>query len=348
MKMPRRGIGRERVHGGEHARAHEEGAQQREREGRDGEQHRPRLERAALLSHRERVDQRGADEPGHERGVLDRIPEPPAAPAQLVVRPPRADHDAQREEHPRERGPGTRPARPRRVQPAAEQRRDREREGDREADVAHVEHRRVEHHARVLQQRVEVAALGGHREQPVERVGGDQHEQQEADGDEAHHAEHARHHLVGQVLARQRHGDRPPGEHEHPQQHRALVRAPGGRDPVGSRQLRVRVRRDVDDREVVDVERPREAAPREGDEQELALRDGTSQRHPGGDALVRAHERQRGEHHRQQQREDEGEVAEFGDHGASPKGQRTSVFAARFSADSMWALSTAAWASGGM
>ena len=44
-----------------------------------------------------------------------------------------------------------------------EQRRDREGEGDREADVAHVEHRRVEHQARVLQQRVQVAAVAAPR-----------------------------------------------------------------------------------------------------------------------------------------------------------------------------------------
>ena len=41
MKMPRFGIGRERVHRGEHARAHEEGAEQRERERADREQHGP-------------------------------------------------------------------------------------------------------------------------------------------------------------------------------------------------------------------------------------------------------------------------------------------------------------------
>jgi hypothetical protein len=41
-----------------------------------------------------------------------------------------------------------------------EQRGDGEGEGHREADVAHVEQRRVEHHARVLQQRVQVAAVG--------------------------------------------------------------------------------------------------------------------------------------------------------------------------------------------
>src|SRR5690348_17519898 len=41
-----------------------------------------------------------------------------------------------------------------------------------EADVAGVEHRRVEGHAGVLQHRVEIRAVAGHRQQPAERVGG--------------------------------------------------------------------------------------------------------------------------------------------------------------------------------
>ena len=117
------------------------------------------LERAALLGHGERMDQRGADEPGHERGVLHRVPEPPAAPAELVVGPAAAQRDAEGEEdhatvvHGRDQRAQAASSRP------GEQRRDRERERDREADVAHVEHRRVDHHARVLQQRIEVAAV---------------------------------------------------------------------------------------------------------------------------------------------------------------------------------------------
>ena len=98
--------------------------------------------------------------------------------------------------HPGHRGPGPRPARPGRVEPARQQRRDGEGEGHREADIAHVQHRRMDDHARVLQQRVQVAAVGRRREQALERVGGEQHEQQEAAADQAHDAEHARHHAI--------------------------------------------------------------------------------------------------------------------------------------------------------
>ena len=47
----------------------------------------------------ERMDQRGAGQPRHQRGVLDRIPEPPAAPAEFVIGPPRAHRDAEGQEH---------------------------------------------------------------------------------------------------------------------------------------------------------------------------------------------------------------------------------------------------------
>ena len=57
------------------------------------------------------------------------------------------------------------------VEAAGDQGADRERERDREDDVARVEHRRVDHHARVAEQRVEADALGRHRAEAGERVG---------------------------------------------------------------------------------------------------------------------------------------------------------------------------------
>ena len=90
----------------------------------DREQHRPAAEGAALLGDGERVDQRRAHQPRHEGRVLHRVPEPPAAPAQLVVRPPAAERDADGEERPRGRGPRARPARPRGIEAPLEQRGD--------------------------------------------------------------------------------------------------------------------------------------------------------------------------------------------------------------------------------
>ena len=249
--MPRAGSVAKACTERQHARAHEEGAQQRQRERDDRQQHRPHLEAAALLGHGQRVDQRGAGQPGHEGGVLDRVPEPPAAPAEFVVGPGAAQRDAQRQEDPGDRRPRPRPARPGGVEPAGHQCRDREREGHREPDVAHVEQRRVEDHARVLQQRVQVAAVGGGRQQALEGVRREQREEQEARADQTHDAEHARDHRLGQLAREQRHGDRPAGKDQRPHQDRAFVVAPHRGDAVVQRQRRVRVHRCELDREVV-------------------------------------------------------------------------------------------------
>ena len=57
--------------------------------------------------------------------------------------------------------------------------RDGEGEGDREADIAEIEQRRMDGEAGILQERVEVLPLERRRAQPRERVGGEQHEEQE-------------------------------------------------------------------------------------------------------------------------------------------------------------------------
>ena len=63
----------------------------------------------------------------------------------------------------------------------------------------------MEHHAGVLQQRVQVAAIRRRRKQPVEGVRSQQQKEQEADGDEAHHAQYPRDHLVSyDIRKRQR------------------------------------------------------------------------------------------------------------------------------------------------
>jgi hypothetical protein len=139
------------------------------------------------------------------------------------------------QEGPGRRGPGPRPARPGGVEAPASSAATANAKGHREADVAHVEHRRVDHHARVLQQRVQVAAVQRRRHQALERVGGQQHEQQEADATSPSRRARA------PPCQRQRAptaGDRggPAGEHEDPQQHRAFVAAPGGGHAVGQRQ----------------------------------------------------------------------------------------------------------------
>ena len=71
------------------------------------------------------------------------------------------------------------------------------------------------------------------RQQALEGVGGDQDEEQEAEGDQAQRAEYAGHHRVRQLVAT---AWRPPNahqrQHQHPQQQRTFVPAPDGGDAV--------------------------------------------------------------------------------------------------------------------
>ena len=156
----------------------------RERESEDGEKHRPALQRIALLDDDGGMQQRGAGEPRHQRGVLDRIPEPEAAPAEDVVGPPAAERDAEGEEAPRRERPRPHPARPGGVDPAFEQGGDGEGVGHREADIAEIEQRRMEGETGILQQRVEAVAVERRRREALERVRGEEQEGQEADADQ--------------------------------------------------------------------------------------------------------------------------------------------------------------------
>src|SRR5579862_1484432 len=105
------------------------------------------------------MQQRRTGEPRHQRCVLDWIPEPEAAPAELVIGPVRAAGDAECQAHPGAQYPGPHPSRPRRVDTAFEESGDRKGKRDRKTDIAEIEHRGMEGEARVLQDRVEIASL---------------------------------------------------------------------------------------------------------------------------------------------------------------------------------------------
>src|SRR5829696_2910826 len=136
-----------------------------------------------------------SDEPGHERRVLDGIPEPPAAPAELVVSPKTSQRDAASKKHPRHRGPWPRPACPRCIEPAAYQCGDCKSESYREPDVAHIKHWWMRDHGRVLEQRIQVATVDRNGRQACEGIRSEQHEQQEAEAHDSHYTQHARNHL---------------------------------------------------------------------------------------------------------------------------------------------------------
>ena len=72
---------------GQDAGADEEGPQHGEGEGQQGEKGRPAREGSAPLGDHGRVQQGRPGQPGQEAGILDGIPEPPAAPAELIIGP---------------------------------------------------------------------------------------------------------------------------------------------------------------------------------------------------------------------------------------------------------------------
>ena len=306
----------EGVHAGQHARAHQEGAEQRQRKCRDGQQQGPAAETAALFGDRLRMQQGCTGQPGHEAGVFDRIPEPPAAPAQFVIGPPAAQCDADGQARPGDVGPRPRPAQPARnlFRPrgvAVEQRRDRERERDRETHVAHVEHRRMHDQAEVLQQRIEVAAFGRGRENPLERVAGENQEGQKADADDAHHAQHAGDHRLRQRFRECGHRRSPQRKDQRPQQQRALVRAPHRRVAIHHGQQRIGIGGDIAQREVLRHERPGEDRERHADQHQLRPRRRPGDVHPRRQSALRAEQRQRRLQQGNQQREHQGDLTEL-------------------------------------
>ena len=116
------------------------------------------------------MKQRGCRQPGHQAGILHRIPEPPAAPTQLIIGPIGSGGDPQRQKEPRTQDPG--PHRPGESRPnfARNQRADGKAEGHRQANIADVKRRRMEGQARILQQRVQPCPLDRGGAQPRERV----------------------------------------------------------------------------------------------------------------------------------------------------------------------------------
>ena len=154
---------REGVDGADDAGAGEQRAEDGEHEGGEDEPDVPALHHAALFLHHDGVQEGGAGEPGQEAGVFDGVPAPVAAPAEDGVGPVRAEEDAAGEEEPGDHGPAAGDVDPLFAGVAHHQRAEGEGEGDGEADVAEVEHRRVDDHLGILEEGVEAEAVGWRR-----------------------------------------------------------------------------------------------------------------------------------------------------------------------------------------
>ncbi len=261
------------------------------------------------------MQKRGRRQPRHQRGVFHRVPEPPAAPAQFVVSPPAAQRDADGEKAPGDGRPGARPARPGCIQIAAEQRGDREGERDGKSDIAHVQHGGMQDHARILQQRIQIAAVGRGGNQPLERIRNRQHEQEKSQADESHHAENPRTHRRGQLAREERDGHHPDGQDQGPEEQGSFMSAPHGRQPIVQRQVGIRISRHVEHGEILVRKRIGQTAEGQGDQEKLPARGGFGDGHKGCVVRRRSPNRQQRLHHGDTQSKNQCEMADLRNHG---------------------------------
>ena len=232
------------------AAAREKGAEDGQDEGEDHQAHVPDLEHVLLLLNHHGMEIRGRREPGHDGGVLDRVPGPVAAPAQDLVRPTPAEQVAQRQKEPRGQRPAARRADPLVAQLAGRQRRQGERERHAGADVAQIQRRRMDRHPVVLQERVEVGALAGHKRQALERRRDEaqQAEEEDRDGHQRGGDVWHQHGVPAAVLVQHQRGEQ--AVDQRPEQQGSLLTAPERGDGVPQRQARAGVGGDVFDVEV--------------------------------------------------------------------------------------------------
>ena len=260
------------------------------------------------------MNQRRADQPGHEGGILHRIPEPVAAPAKLVVSPPTAKADTDGQKRPRDRRPRSHPSCPLLIEFAFNHRGAGKGKCDREADIARVQHRRMRSERRILQQGVEITPIGRRWPESLKGIGRREREQQEAHRNQTHHTEYARCELHWQGTREQRHGERPSHQDPRPQQQRAFVCAPHRRNSIQQRQRRVRIRGDVEHREIVLDERVDECGQRHARQRKLRVDCGSDRSHPTGLPLSGPHQTEERLRECGKQRQHQRKMSKFDDH----------------------------------
>lgn len=136
-----------------------EGAEDNQEIGQPDQHDVPDLQDAALFLDDDAVQEGGARQPGQKAGVFHRVPCPIASPTQLHIRPLAAHEDAGGKKHPRDQRPAAHGAHPFVVETLAEQRSDGESEGHGHADVAQIEHDRMQNHPEVLQKRIQALPI---------------------------------------------------------------------------------------------------------------------------------------------------------------------------------------------
>ena len=164
-------------------------------------------------------------------------------------------------------------------------------------------------HRRILQNRIQVAAVRRGRIQAQEGIRRGQGKQQEAEAHHTQHTQDSRAEPRGQPSRANGHGHCPQGQQENPQQQRAFVSAPQGRHAIEQRQRRVGILGNIEHAEIVRDKRV-DQAPDGGAQHHELTRDGWSYR--GNPAITPepwARDAKERLQARQQQGQDESKVA---------------------------------------
>ena len=162
---------------GQQTGARDESTQQTAGKSENGQQHSPALKHSAFLGHRQRVNQRRAEQPGNHGGVFYWIPGPPSAPAQLIICPPTAKGYSHSQYRPRHIRPRAGPTCPGSIHPSAQKRGNGKGKDDGKPYVTHIKRRRVQYETDILESRIEISTIGRRqRHDTIERVRSRQHE----------------------------------------------------------------------------------------------------------------------------------------------------------------------------
>ena len=101
------------------------------------------------------MQKRRPGQPGHQRGILHRVPSPVPPPPKHAISPVRSQKNPTRQKQPRHHRPAPRNVDPLLPRVPHHQRPQRKRKRHRKPHIPQVKHRRMDHHLRVLQQRIQ-------------------------------------------------------------------------------------------------------------------------------------------------------------------------------------------------
>src|SRR6266851_7941609 len=245
-----------RMHRAHDPRSRQQRPQNRQHKRREDQPHIPALHHPALLLHHHRVQKRRSRQPRHQGSILHRVPAPVASPAQHAIRPMRAQKNPTRQEQPRHHRPSPRNVDPLLSRIPHHQRPQRKRKRNRKSDITQVKHGRMDHHLRILQQRIQPKPIRRHRSRlnrKWRRRKVQQHQKENLYPRQNRRSKRREPHI--HLMPHPQH--KPiRTQQPSPQQQRPLLPRPQRRELVSRTQISISVMKNVRDRIVIRERRP--------------------------------------------------------------------------------------------